>query len=185
MKTFLFSLRHCPDAFLVAGAMCCLLCACEPEPFDNRVIRGLKPVYLEGTSWQNISVQQPQQIMHLGKVALYNGLLYVNEFRKGIHVIDNTNPEAPVRLAFLSIPGNTDFDFKGDVLYADNYTDLLTLRLLDNTQLEVMHRTAGLYKNSILYYPADHTGYFECADPSKGIVVDWIEEDLLNPKCRR
>jgi hypothetical protein len=185
MNTFLLSLRQSPGLLFLAGTIGFLLSACEPESIDNHVIRGLKPVYLEGNAWQNVTVQEPQQIMYLGKIATYNDLLYVNEFRKGIHVIDNTNPEAPVKLAFLNIPGNTDFDFKGDVLYADNYTDLLTLRLVDNKQLEVMHRTAGLYKNAVLSYPEDYTGYFECADPSKGMVVDWIEEELLNPKCRR
>jgi hypothetical protein len=111
--------------------------------------------------------------------------LFINEYQQGIHIIDNRNPEVPVPVAFLSIPGNTDFDFKGDILYADNYTDLVTMRMLPDFNVEIAHRHAGLYKSEIPFFPPDHTGYFECADPSKGIVIGWIEADLINPKCRR
>jgi hypothetical protein len=50
---------------------------------------------------------------------------------RGIHIIDNANPQSPQRIAFIDIPGNLDMAVKGNMLYADLYTDFVTLDITD------------------------------------------------------
>lgn len=64
-----------------------------------------------------------------GKFFFYKGYLLVNEMNEGIHVIDNRNPASPVALGFIEIPGNIDMAIKDDVLYADNYLDLIAINI--------------------------------------------------------
>lgn len=161
-----------------------MLQSCDPETEQVLSVRGLRPVYTQ-TNWKDIGVEAAHPISQLGKLALKDGYLFVNERLKGIHVIDNRDPANPDPVAFISIPGNTDFEFKGDVLYADNFSDLLVMRLGPDFTIEITDRLEGLYKNELHAYPGHHEGYFECPDPSKGYVIDWIEADLVNPKCRR
>ncbi len=167
---------------LIAGLFSVI--SCDPDVGKDLVVKGLRPVYAQ-SDWQEISIESPHAITQLGKLAMKGGYLYVNERMKGIHIIDNRNPEDPIPVGFIDIPGNTDFDFKGDMLYADNFSDLVAIRMLPDFNIEITERIEGLYKSEIPSYPANHNGYFECADPSKGFVIDWIEVDLLNPKCRR
>ena len=56
---------------------------------------------------------------------------------KGIHILDNTTPANPKNVAFIDIPGNMDLAVKGDILYADLYTDLVTLDISNPLKVAV------------------------------------------------
>ncbi len=62
-----------------------------------------------------------------GKIYYYNNYIFVNELREGIHIIDNTNPSSPQNLGFIEIKGNVDMAVRNNILYADNYMDLLAI----------------------------------------------------------
>jgi len=34
-------------------------------------------------------------------------------------------------------------------------------------------------------FPAGYSGYFECVDSEKGVVIGWEEATLSNPECWR
>jgi hypothetical protein len=109
--------------------------------------------------------------------------LFINELGKGIHVINNQNPSNPQPVAFISVPGNADIAVKGDVLYADNATDLVSLDISNPLQVRVLHRVENAFPSEM--YPP-HTGvFFQCVDKTKGAVVGWEKTTLENPKCRR
>ena len=59
-----------------------------------------------------------------GKIYFKEGYIFINEELKGIHVIDNRNPENPQNIGFIEIPGNVDIAIKNNTLYADSYIDL-------------------------------------------------------------
>jgi hypothetical protein len=77
------------------------------------------------------SVQAP------GKFYLYGNYVFLNEIDKGVHVIDNSNPVIPKRVAFINIPGNLDIAVKGNTLYADLYTDLLAIDISNPLNVKV------------------------------------------------
>jgi hypothetical protein len=62
-----------------------------------------------------------------GKIYFYNNYIFINELREGIHIIDNADPSAPQNLGFIEIKGNVDIAVKDNMLFADNYMDLLAI----------------------------------------------------------
>lgn len=148
-------------------------------------IQGLRPVYASG-DWTAITVLPPQPIEELGKIYYKDDILFVNEKYKGVHVIDNKNPEQPTFLKFIQIPGNRDIAIKGSILYADNVKDLVAINLSDLDNLQVTSRVKDVYSaEDFLDYPENYWGYFECVDPAKGIVLAWENAMLQNPECWR
>jgi hypothetical protein len=157
--------------------------SCLPQE-DDLVVMGLKPVYTNG-DWKAITSMSPQPLQNLGKFYYKDEMIFVSETRQGIHIIDNTNPENPQNVKFIAIPGVLDIAIKNNILYADNFTDLVALNIADLENIEVVNRVENLYPEHQNYYPANFEGYFECVDPEKGVVIGWEEVELRNPQCRR
>lgn len=76
-------------------------------------------------------------VANAGKLFIIGNYVFLNEREKGIHVIDNTNPAMPVNKGFIVIPGNTDLSVKGNILYANCYTDLLSINITDINNITV------------------------------------------------
>lgn len=152
---------------------------------DIGMIEGVRPIYGSYDTWQNITTTDSKDIEHLGKIYYYNGYIFVNELHQGIHIIDNRDSHNPVPLKFINIPGNKDIAIKDNYMYVDNYTDLVTLDVSDLDNIHEVHRISNIYPAIQQSYPEFYTGYFECADPSKGIVIGWEEAIIENPECRR
>ncbi|MDI1235030.1 MAG: hypothetical protein PSX81_12160 [bacterium] len=49
------------------------------------------------------------------------------DYGLGIHVIDVSNPDQPVKKSFYQIPACIDFEVKGNMIYANNYRDFITI----------------------------------------------------------
>lgn len=146
---------------------------------------GIKPIYISSALAKSISYEPPIDIIRLGKIYTKTPFIYVNELSKGVHVIDNTDPNAPNRIGFINIPGNQDISIKGNYLYANNMTDLVTIDISDLNNLQVVSRLENLYEEEELNYPVNYNGYFECVDESRGVVVGWETAFLTDPKCFR
>ena len=117
----------------------------------------------------NIKSNQAEAIQQPGKIVLLGNYIFLNEVDKGIHIIDNSNPWAPQNIAFINIPGNEDLAVKGNTLYADLYTDLVTLDISDPLHVGVKKYTEGVFPDRIY-----SNGFY--ADSSK-VIVDWIKKD--------
>lgn len=66
-----------------------------------------------------------QPLRNTGKLNVFGQYIFLNEVNKGIHVIDNSNPAAPVNRAFIPVPNNRDIAVRGHYLYADSYSDVV------------------------------------------------------------
>jgi len=86
----------------------------------------------------------------------------------------------------LKIPAASELAIKSNYLYTNNMDDLVVFDLSNITSPHLVNRINGAFPQISQKYPPFNGVYFECPDPSKGIVVGW-EEKLLNetPKCRR
>ena len=159
------------------------LSSCLPQE-EDLIVTGLRPIYSNG-DWSEVTTMNPQPLQNLGKFYYKDDMIYVSETRQGIHIIDNSNPESPQNIKFIAIPGVLDMAIKNNILYADNFTDLIAIDITDLENIEVVKRMENLYPEHQNYYPASYQGYFECVDPEKGVVVGWEEAELRNPKCRK
>ena len=173
-STFLFTI------ILLAFSACQ-----DPQPIPVEVI-GLKPVYIDP---QNIEIKSepPREFNDLGKILFVEPLIFISERLEGIHVIDNTDPSNPERIAFWAIPGNIDFTISDNILYADNSWNLLVIDISNIDQIELLSVLENFYQRpqTDLLYPQDYEGFFECVDEANGLVVEWEESLLTDPKCWR
>jgi hypothetical protein len=83
----------------------------------------------------NIKSSTPVAIKAPGKLFAIGNYIFLNEINKGIHVINNSNPAAPQNVGFINIPGNVDVAVKGNILYADLYSDLVALDISNPLQV--------------------------------------------------
>ncbi|MBL7742735.1 MAG: hypothetical protein JNN00_04585, partial [Chitinophagaceae bacterium] len=117
----------------------------------------------------NIKSNAPKNIVNTGKLNIYGNYIFLNEIDKGIHVIDNSNPSSPRNIAFVDIPGNMDIAVKGNVLYADLYTDLVAIDISNPSSVVVKK----IIENQ---FPHRYWGGGFYADDSK-VIVDWRKVD--------
>lgn len=78
-----------------------------------------------------IKLTPPSAVAYPQKIYVKEQYLFVTEASKGIHVIDNTDPSKPNNVGFINIPSNVDIAIKNNTLYADMYSDLITIDISD------------------------------------------------------
>lgn len=143
------------------------------------------PVYVKPENLTAISVQSAKAITKPGKVYVKGNLLLQNDVNTGVHLIDISNPSQPVKLAFLNVPFSTEISIKDNFLYVNNFNDLLVFNISNPSSPSLVKRLEDVFPYHNNEYPPVSNTYFECVDPSKGIVVDWKLATVTDPKCRR
>ncbi|MCD8539103.1 MAG: hypothetical protein LRY55_04570, partial [Leadbetterella sp.] len=58
---------------------------------------------------RGISTSGPQDLKEPGKIYAYNQYLLIGEVKKGIHVIDNSDPRSPKAVFLCEYPGGPGF----------------------------------------------------------------------------
>ena len=136
----------------------------------TRTYQIMRPVYEDkAVVYNNIKSGPVQELSRPGKIFIRGNYLYVNEIDKGIHIFDNTDPTHPRAVSFIKIPGNLDMAVSGHYLYADMYTDLLTLDIGDPLNAKIVDSSANVFPERIFqmgWYP----------DGNK-VIVGWIVKD--------
>ncbi|HLF44894.1 MAG TPA: hypothetical protein VI548_00610 [Chitinophagaceae bacterium] len=131
-----------------------------------------EPVYkTKAETRANIKNNAAREIERPGKIYIRGNYIFLNEIDRGIHIIDNTNPSAPQNISFIDIPGNMDMAVKGNILYADFYTDLVTIDITDPRNTEVKKFTENIF-------PERFWGNGFSSNPA-AVVVDWIRRDTV------
>lgn len=108
----------------------------------------------------------PRKMQNPGKIWVNGDKIFVNERYKGVHIIDNSNPESPVQTGFIVAPGCLDMAVKGNYIYVDNAVDLVAF---DMAQKKVTERLKGYFPEPV---SPDGERYYWGHDPDK-IIVGW------------
>lgn len=162
---------------------CCLLTGCYDEPWVRGEVDGYVPVYSTDAALKQVSFQAPRKTVNGGKLFTAGTNVLQEEIDSGLHVISYQDPAHPVKTGFLRIPGFQVATIDGDYLYANNYNDLIAIPLKALSADMTIGRVADVWRQ--LDYPSESSAYFECADPTKGVVVGWRKAKIDNPQCRR
>jgi len=117
----------------------------------------------------NIKSNSAREIENPGKIVILGNYIFLNEIDKGIHVIDNSNPLSPQNVAFIDIPGNMDLALKGNILYADLYTDLVSIDISNPRNIQVKKYNEGVFP-----FRAYGNGFY---NDSTKMIVDWVKRD--------
>ena len=175
-----FSLSTIIYVGLVAAFTGCYYYAPTPPNSKSDTYR---PVYLAFTDLRNVQTLGPQPLKVPGKIYVKDNYLLINEVGRGIHVLDNRDPAKPVKLSFISIPGNLELAVKDSILYADNVLDLIALNIADPRNVRLVKRIENAFPS--VDYPAERNIRFECPDPDRGIVIRWEKAPVIDPQCYR
>ncbi len=90
-------------------------------------------------------VLAPKEMEETGKILVYGDYLIINEVRKGVHIIDNSNPANPNPVAFIALEGNIDIAAKGNLLFLDSYFSLFTFDLSDPTNPKYLNKSNDVF----------------------------------------
>src|SRR4051794_22126521 len=133
-----------------------------------------RPVYKDKSAvLSEINGTGTEPIRNAGKIYIKDNFIFLNEIDKGIHVINNADRSHPVQVAFLNIPGNQDIAVKGNILYADMYSDLLALDITDASHVRATKVLPNFFTER-----AYINGFFV---DSNQVIVDWIKKDTTVP----
>ncbi len=154
--------------------------SCDKE--ESKEVLGLKPVYTTAAAIERIEIKTDEPLNKPGRIYTYENYLLINDKAKGIHIYDNSNPDAPVKVSFISIPGNMDFSVRQNILYADNITDMVLIDISQPSNPVYKSRIKSVFPTQA--FP-DQQGPFECVDASKGVVIAWEKAVLVNPGCTK
>jgi len=117
----------------------------------------------------NIKNNSPREIERPGKIYIRGNYIFLNEIDRGIHIIDNTNKSAPKNIAFIDIPGNLDMAVKGNILYADIYTDLVAIDITTPQQIVVKKFTENIFPERF---------YSNGFSPNPTMLIaDWVRKE--------
>ena len=135
-----------------------------------------------------VSFGDPKSLTSPGKIFFYKGYLLINEMHKGIHVIDNRNPETPVEVGFIDVPGNLDMAVNNDILYVDSYLDLVAINITVPTAPVEVNRVTDVFQSFysyneqlgylVEYVPTPTKLTIDCNDNNWGRGF-WFEGDML------
>lgn len=130
--------------------------------FYRPVFKTTEQARAEIKSYSPIDVQNP------GKIYYKDGFIFLNELQKGIHVIDMRVVNQPTRIGFIKIPGCVDMAVRGNILYADMFTDLIALDITNPRDVKRTHIAEGAFPEN--YY----NGALVTKDK---VIADWIRVD--------
>jgi hypothetical protein len=152
--------------------MMAALTACNDRTEQLITYEANVPVYMAYDDFRaSFEKSAPIEISHPGKMYFKDGYLFVNEYGKGIHIIDNSNPANPQKVAFYEIMGNVDMAIRGNILYADSFIDLLAIDITDLDNPVEIDRIENVFPEIV---PEGEEWFpYAMVDKSKGVIVDW------------
>ncbi len=158
-----------PIALLIVSVVTILFQSCVKDNCTSHYTYW-EPVYKTTAEVRaNIKTNPSKTIERPGKIYIRGNYIFLNEIDKGIHIIDNSNPAAPRNIAFIDIPGNLDMAVKGNMLYADFYSDLVAIDIANPQQITVTKFTENVF-------PERSWGNGFSPNPTQ-TVVDWVKKD--------
>jgi hypothetical protein len=153
------------------------LTSCEEKITETVTYKINEPIFMSAATFRSSVkvVPEPREIVNYGKMCFYQGYLYVSESGKGVHIIDNRNPSAPVKIGFIELLGNADLAIRDGLLYADSFVDLVWFDISNPATPSLKGRLESVFADALPVVVNNYGyDYSMCySDKSKGIVVGW------------
>ncbi len=106
--------------------------------YSSRLYQEWTPILMTIENFEKaIQLIEPESIEATHQIHVNGNYIYIVKQYQGLHIIENSDPQNPVNKSFLYIPGCTNISSKGNYLYVDSATDLITLDLSNPENPEV------------------------------------------------
>ena len=141
-------MKKFPFKTLLMVASATAFVSCKDNCVQTVTYRGTESVRVTLNELRtSIKTLPAQDLENPGKIYVKDNYLFINEVKKGIHIIDNSNPSLPKTISFIQILGNVDISVKGNILYADSYTDFVALDITNPNAVKEVSRTKEVFSN--------------------------------------
>lgn len=153
-----------------------LFLSCTNDDSDDRYAEYIvaRPLVMSKADFAtSVTIVAPKPIEESGKVYTYGDYIFINDKYRGIHIINNSNPQQPVKVGFINIPGNIDISIKDNYLFADSMMDLVVLDISDINNVHQVNRLEGVLYNNVFFPMEADLFEYEDYDYDTEIVVGW------------
>jgi hypothetical protein len=123
-----------------------------------------------------LEINEAEDLVKPGKIYFMDPYMYINEYQKGIHVVDLSDPANPEQKAFIHIPGNVDMAIRNQVLYADSYLDLVLIDISDPLQPTELKRLEEVFEYVIPAYDEQYP--LDEIDEEKGVITRYEVKEI-------
>ncbi|MEY3577089.1 MAG: hypothetical protein RL394_672, partial [Bacteroidota bacterium] len=148
----------------------CIVQGCVKDQVMTRTTV-YRPVYKTKEEVRaNIKSSSPIELTAPGKLFYKDGYVFLNELNKGVHIIDVRNPSSPNNIAFVHVPGAVDLAVRGNILYADMYTDLVAIDITDPKTVQLKKVVPGVFPDRV---------YYSFVPDKQMIITEWIAVDTI------
>lgn len=138
----------------------------------TEVFTANSPVYMSYEDLREaVKMTSARELKNPGKIYFKDDFIFINEELKGIHIIDNQNPENPRNIGFIEVPGNADIAIKDNILYADSYIDMVAIDISDIQNPVEVRRIKDIFPYTLPPFDEDYR--VAQVDEDEGVVVDW------------
>jgi len=168
-----------------------LLSSCLEERCESQLTYvAYEPVVVSPVDYRtDIEAEGPRgQICQPSGFYVYGQYLMVTDRNIGLHILDNSDPTSPRPLSFLPVAGAAGLAVRNDILYLNNYTDLVAFSLADPVNPTMLSRTEDVFEiysvftNELTvtgivvdYVETEATRFVDCTNPNFG--NDWFFVD--------
>jgi len=144
--------------------------SCTDKVFETFTANA--PVYLGYEDLRSaVKMTSSRELNYPGKIYFKDQYLFINEKMKGVHVLDVSNPANPQNKGFIEIPGNIDIAIKDNILYADSYTDLVSIDISNFSGIKEVGRVEKVFPYTLPVYDTKYP--LAEIDEKKGVVTGW------------
>lgn len=144
-----------------------LLSSCEKKTEFAEYLVARPLIMTKADFITSVDILPPQPIEESGKIYTYQDMIFINDKYEGIHVIDNSNPASPQKVAYISLAGTVDISIKDDVLYADSIRDLVLFDISDISNIQEISRMENVLQDNVIW-------------PFDADIIEWVEYDYEN-----
>ncbi|MCB0632289.1 MAG: hypothetical protein R2824_18290 [Saprospiraceae bacterium] len=174
-----------PLVFVIAG--CFFFSGClEDECLATRRYTIYTPVYAKMEESRSVVIQaeSPRELRNPGSVFAHGDYLFISERHEGIHIVNNVDPANPVPVAFIPVPGSTNFAVRNNLLYTDDYIDLVAIDITRPESAHLVSRTENVFPaytyrealgHVVRYEPSTETMELACHEVNFDNDVFWVE----------
>lgn len=135
------------------------------------------PVYMTYDELRtSFNVTTEEELVKPGKIYFKDQYMYINEYQKGIHVVDLSDPSSPTKIAFINIPGNVDMAIKDNMLFADSYIDLVLIDISNPEQPNEVKRIEEMFEYVIPTYDWEYP--LDEIDEEKGVITKFELKEI-------
>lgn len=150
------------------------------------------PVYGVDTVVRYIKGIAPRATVNAGKIYVFGNYLFQVEKFKGVHVIDYSDKQKPVKLGFITSGGCTEVAVKNGYLITNNINDLVTIDISQIGAVKEVARIQNAFPHASYemtrerMMPPETGKFYQCPDLSKGDVMGWkLEKNVKGANCIR